>query len=98
MRASSSMGSERQVTWRDRPFLTVSTASELLGGSPAQLYALARQSRLTLKRLAGRTLVPTSDVIALLDTATPWAPDPRAAAARSARKEQSSSKRFRRSA
>jgi hypothetical protein len=95
MRSAPSLDKERQVPWRDRPLLTVSAASELLGCSPAQIYALSKKSCLTLKRLAGRTLVPTSDVIALLDSAAPWAPSSRAEAAHNGRRQRSSSKRFR---
>lgn len=63
-----------ELPWRDRPLLTLQATAQIVGLSPSGLYKLAAGNRLKLKRLAGRTLVDTSSLIALMDTAEDWAP------------------------
>ncbi len=64
----------QKMPWRERPLTTMQAASEIAGVSPATLYRFASESRLTLRRLGGRTLVDTSSLIALVDSAETWTP------------------------
>lgn len=57
------------LPWRERAFLTLSTASEIVGLSPATLYNLESAGKLDFRRLGGRTLVTTQSLIALVDGA-----------------------------
>lgn len=58
--------------WRERPLLSMQMASEVAGVSRGSLYRLAAEGRLQLKKLAGRTLVDTNSLIAILDNAESW--------------------------
>jgi|tagenome__1003787_1003787.scaffolds.fasta_scaffold20955392_7 hypothetical protein len=51
------------TSWRDLPFQTMQAASKNSGLSTASLYRLSHAGRLTLLRLAGRTMVETSSLI-----------------------------------
>lgn len=77
------------VPWQQRPMLPLATAAEIAGVSPASLYRFAAEGRLKFRRLAGRTLVETSSLIALVKTAETWTPSNRGAAARAKRSERS---------
>lgn len=66
--------------WRMLPNVPVLRASEILGCSRGQVYVLARDGRLSMVKLAGRTLVTVASLIAFLETAQPFVPtgrDPR---------------------
>jgi len=76
------------IDWRSAAYLTLPRASEIAGISPASLYKLNEAGRLEFKRLAGRTLVTTESLIALIDSAEPWAPSDRGASGRAARAER----------
>ena len=56
--------------WRDRPFLTLQDAAEIVGCSTATLYGAAAAERLELCRLGGRTLVKTPSLVAYIATET----------------------------
>ncbi len=73
--------------WRERPLLPLKIASEIAGVSPASLYRFSDEGRLKLRELGGRTLVDTTSLIALIDTAKDWTPRPRGQEARAKRKE-----------
>lgn len=73
--------------WRERPFLTLQDAAEIVGCSPATLYGAAAAERLEFCRLGGRTLVKTPSLIAYIGTAKPWVPCPRTRKATEARKK-----------
>lgn len=73
--------------WKERPLLQMQTASEVTGVSIASLYRFANEGRLQLRRLAGRTLVVTEGIVALVDAAEAWTPSNRGNEARIARKE-----------
>ena len=76
------------IHWRERPLHSMQAASNIAGVSKASLYRFANDGRLKLKRLAGRTLVETKSLIALVDAADDWTPATRtnkACAARAAR-------------
>ena len=73
--------------WRDRPFLQLKTASEIVGVSIASLYNFSDAGRLKLRNFGGRTLVDTKSLIALIETAEDWAPKKRGEEARAKRKE-----------
>lgn len=62
------------IPWRERPFLPVASAAALVGCSRAQLYKLAAEGRIGMAKLAGRTLVPTPTLIALLESAKAFVP------------------------
>lgn len=76
------------VPWRERPFVPLLTAAELLGLSPATIYSLEAKGDLTFRRIGGRTLVSVETIISLIDSAEQWTASDRGAAARSARSER----------
>jgi hypothetical protein len=64
------------ISWRDRPRLTIDQTSTLLGGSKSRTYGLLASGKLEAVRLAGKTLVKTPSVIALLEKEEePWKPN-----------------------
>lgn len=67
---------EARIHWRDRPFLTMEVAAELLGCSRAKIYNLATlpMAAIKLVSLGGRTLAETASIVAHLDTARPFVP------------------------
>jgi hypothetical protein len=65
----------RNVAWTERPYLPVSHSAALAGCSSAQIYALAKAGRLSMVKVAGRTLVTVESLRALLDAAVPYVPD-----------------------
>ena len=73
MRRSLEVISEQSVPWRERPLLSLQTASEIIGVSVASLYRFENEKRLVFRRLGGRTLVVTPSLVALIDAAEPWA-------------------------
>lgn len=77
-----------ETPWQERPHLNMQAAAEIAGVSTASLYRLAHQGRLTLKKFAGRTLVTTSSLIAVLDSAEDWSPSDRPAKALAVRGER----------
>ena len=78
----------QSIDWRNSAYLPVSHASEIAGISTTSLYNLNGAGRLEFKRLAGRTLVTTKSLIALLDSAEDWTPSDRGQHARRARTER----------
>jgi hypothetical protein len=75
------------TSWRDRPLLPLKAASEIVGVSTASLYRFADEGKLRFRQLAGRTLVDTKSLIALIDAAEDWTPKSRGAEARAKRRE-----------
>lgn len=63
------------VPWRERPHLPIPTAASLIGCSRAKVYSLAQEGRLDMVKLAGRTLITTATLCALIDSAKPYRPD-----------------------
>jgi hypothetical protein len=51
------------------------------------MYRLADEGKISFRRLAGRTLVDTASLIALLNSAENWKPSNRGKEARAARKQ-----------
>lgn len=76
------------VDWRDRPLQPLPVAADIAGLSPTTIRRLAAEGKLTLKRLAGRTMVETVGLVALINNAERWTPSHRADAARHARRVQ----------
>lgn len=76
-----------QTPWRDRPFLQLKVASEIVGLSIASLYRFSDQGRLRFRVFGGRTLVDTKSLIALVDTAQEWVPRDRGKEARAQRRK-----------
>jgi hypothetical protein len=72
--------------WRDRPFLQMKAASEIVGVSVASLYNFSDSGKLKLREFGGRTLVDTKSLIALIETAKDWTPKNRGQEARAKRK------------
>ena len=83
----------QDITWQSRPLTTLQTAASLAGLSVASLYNLNKENRLVFKRLAGRTLVETASLIALIDSAEEYTPSTLTAVATRARVEQSRASR-----
>jgi hypothetical protein len=75
------------VPWQSRPYLRMDITIEVTGLSRSTIYRLASAGRLTLRRLAGRVVVETAGVLTLVETAEPWRPGTRGAAARAKRSE-----------
>lgn len=85
------IGSVKPLDWRSTELLPLPRASEIAGVSIASLYRFNEAGRLEFKRLAGRTLVATKSLIALLDSAEDWTRSDRGHAARAARVERARS-------
>lgn len=77
-----------EIPWRQRPFLPLVAAAELLGLSPSSLYRLEAEGKLSFNRLGGRTLVAVGSIVKLVDTADSWTPSDRGSAARAKRQER----------
>jgi hypothetical protein len=76
------------IAWRTRPFQTVQDAALIASLSTASIYLLARNGRLVLKRLAGRTLVETESLVKVLESAEDWTKSTRGQKARDTRIER----------
>lgn len=74
-----------RLHWRDRAFVPLGVAADILGVSRASVYALEAKGSLSFSRLAGRTLVAVESLKALIDRAEPWAASERGKEARAAR-------------
>jgi hypothetical protein len=61
--------------------------NEISGRVVRRFYRFSDEGRLVLRRLAGRTLVDTKSLIALIDSAEKWTPYDRGKEARAKRKE-----------
>lgn len=68
---------KQTIPWRERPLLNLQDASKLLGVSTASIYRFEREGRLVFTRLAGRTLIETPSLIALVDSTEAWSPSGR---------------------
>lgn len=75
------------IPWDQRPHLRMTVTTDVTGLSPTTIYRLAAEGKLTLKRIAGRVVVETPGVVALVQNAEPWRPGKRGGAARSKRAE-----------
>jgi len=65
-----------KFSWRDLPLHTITDASMILCGSKSRTYALLAEGKLEAARLAGKTLVKTSSIIALIESdEKKWSPD-----------------------
>jgi hypothetical protein len=87
VQSSSPTAATAYTPWRDRPFLQLKTASEIVGVSIASLYNFSDGGQLKLRNFGGRTLVDTKSLIALIETAEDWTPKKRGQEARAKRKE-----------
>jgi hypothetical protein len=76
-----------QAPWRDRPFLQLKKAAEVVGVSVTTLYRFQNEGKLEFKNLGGRTLVNTQSLIALANSAPEWTAKDRGKEARAARKD-----------
>jgi hypothetical protein len=74
--------------WRGASFLPMRHAAAILGISRAGVYNLGKTGALQFRRLAGRTLVITASLAALVDANEPWTPSPTAGAAGRARRSE----------
>lgn len=68
-------------SWRSTACMPLKAAAHVAGVSPASLYALEQKGALTFRRIAGRTVVVTASLAALVDNAPSWTPSPTAGAA-----------------
>ena len=87
-RAASARDKQPLTPWRERPLLNMRVASEIAGVSPASLYRLANMGQISLKKLAGRTMIETGSLIAVMESAEDWSPSDRPAKALAARGER----------
>lgn len=79
--------SKPETPWRDTALLSLKRAGHVLGISPASLYRLESEGRLEFRRVAGRTLVTTPSIAALVDAAEDWSPSSKGSEARAKRAE-----------
>lgn len=75
------------TAWRDTAFTPLKKAAHVIGCSQPSLYRLEKAGEVEFRRLAGRTLVVTSSLAALIDSAAPYEPSEKGAAARAKRTE-----------
>ena len=73
------------VPWRQRAFLPLGAASEIVGLSEGTLYKYERSGILIFQRLANRTLVTTASLAKFIKSAEPWSPSDRGKAGRAKR-------------
>ncbi len=81
------------LLWREAALLPLKVASAASGISSTSLYRFADIGKLKLRALAGRTLVDTKSLIALIDGAPAWTSTNRGAEARAKRREIARSSR-----
>ncbi len=62
------------LPWQRRAFVSLQLASQISGVSRTTLYRCANAGKLRLKRLGGRVVVPTEDLIQLIEAAEDWRP------------------------
>ncbi|WP_273785348.1 helix-turn-helix domain-containing protein [Brucella intermedia] len=62
------------LPWQNRAFVSLQLAAEISGVSRTTLYRFADARKLRLKRLGGRVVVATQDLIQLIDAAEDWRP------------------------
>jgi hypothetical protein len=86
--ATASKVQPTNIPWQQIPHQTMQDAGRIASLSPASLYRYAAEGRLKLRRLAGRTLVDTQSLIALIESAEEWTPSDRAEKARITRVER----------
>lgn len=79
--------SKEALPWHEKRFNTLQFTSQFTGVSVPSLYKLAKEGKIALRRVAGRTLVETSSIRTLVDNAPAWTPSNAGAAARARRKE-----------
>ena len=82
---SPSVDRQAPVSWRLSEFHSVKRTAEILGLSTASVYALETGGKLEFRRVAGRVLVTTASLAAVVDGAEPWAASTRGRAGRAAR-------------
>lgn len=76
------------TSWRDTARLPLKKTAHILGISVASVYRLNSEGRLEFRRLAGRTLVVTAGVAALVDSdEDQWTPSSKGVQARAKRAE-----------
>jgi hypothetical protein len=86
--ALTSKAQSLNIPWQQIPHQTMQEASRIASLSPASLYRYAAEGRLKLRRLAGRTLIDTQSLMALIESAEEWTPSDRAEKARATRVER----------
>jgi hypothetical protein len=74
-------------SWRTTACMPLKRAAHILGVSVASLYNLEKDKTLRFRRIAGRTVVVTRGVAALVDADEQWEPSAVGAAARARRAE-----------
>jgi hypothetical protein len=74
-----------EIHWRERAFVPIVRAAEILSLSRPSVYKLERQGKLRFDRVAGRTLVSVPSLIALCDGPGNWSASARGAEGRAAR-------------
>lgn len=65
-----------KFSWRDLPRHTINDTSTILCGSKSRTYGLLAEGKLEAVRLAGKTLIKTPSIIALMESGEEeWSPD-----------------------
>ncbi|WP_256750501.1 hypothetical protein [Mesorhizobium sp. Mes31] len=84
----SSLRQKSEIPWRQRPWLPLTLAADLLGVSSTSLYRLEAEGQLCFRRFVGRTVVMVASILPLIDGVEEWTPSKRGAAARQQRTER----------
>lgn len=65
------------ISWSERAFVPVKEAALICGISAASIYGAAKQNKIALHKLGGRSVVASAELKRFLETAaTPWEPSP----------------------
>lgn len=73
------------LPWRERAFVPLTLAAEILGVSRGSIYLLETKGSLVFARVGGRTVVPVDSLTAFIDNLEPWSASDRGKEARAAR-------------
>lgn len=68
------MRKDENEGWRDTAFLPLPRAAEVLGCSRSRLYSARDAGEISFRRVMGRTVIPTGEIIAIVDGAKAYTP------------------------
>jgi AcrR family transcriptional regulator len=74
------------ASWHEFPYQSIAKSAQILGCSPAQIYAHLKSKKLRASALGGKTLIETKSLLAFLERAKPWQPNRRRVAAANERR------------
>src|SRR5262245_57142409 len=63
------------IPWTQWPYQTIQNAARISGRSTGGIYGLVHAGVLEADTVAGKTLIKTASLLALLSSANPWRPN-----------------------